>query len=122
MKPVSVIAIGLVCLVAASRLPAMDTFGLYQVNLLGDNYLINMNGQTRKLGFVTTRVVQAETLADAERLALRLVKLELRGKVLNRADDPPRLAVEDSVRIEPVVDDPRATGLRFVWFPLPVRG
>jgi len=119
MKSVLALVFGLLALVVPLRCPATAPVELYQVNLLGENYLINMNGQPRKLGFVTTRVVEAETLAEAERLALRLVKLELRGKILNRADDPPRLAVEESLRIERLDHDPLATGLGIVWFPLP---
>ena len=97
---------------------AENTINFYQVTVLGENYLINMNGQTRKLGFVTDKFVEAQSLQEAERLAVRLVKLELRGKILNQADDPPKLLVEDSARIEKLANGPQGNQLGLVWFPM----
>ena len=95
-----------------------EDFNLYQVDIVGENYLVNMNGNTRKLGFVTSKYVEAQSLAEAERLAVRLVKLHLRGKVLNMDKDPPEMKVVESLRIENLSGGPQESALGLVWYPM----
>jgi hypothetical protein len=53
----------------------------FQVMLQGRNFLLDLEGQARRYGFYTTRFVEAEDEAEAERAAVALVRddPELRG-------------------------------------------
>lgn len=110
-------ALWLVLLLIVQTTQAQEVF-LYQVDVVGENYLVNMNGNTRKLGFVTSKYVEAPSLEEAERLALRLVKLHLRGKVLNNDADPPQLLVAESLKLEKLSGGPQETALGLVWYPM----
>jgi hypothetical protein len=112
------LAICLCVLIGAQAVQAQD-FSLYQVDVVGENYLVNMNGNTRKLGFITSKYVEAPSLEEAERLAIRLVKLHLRGKVLNPEADPPQLSIAESIRLENLSGGPQEAALGLVWYPMP---
>jgi hypothetical protein len=46
----------------------------YKVMLEGRNFLINYEGKIEKLGFLTTRFVEADDPKDAELKAVQLIK------------------------------------------------
>ena len=75
-----------------------------QVTLQGRNFLLDLEGQTRRYGFYTTRFVEAEDEAAAELAAVALVRDEpdLRDAVLNSRDDPPMLYMSGIQEIAPM--------------------
>lgn len=52
----------------------------YRVMLHGENFLVIFDGKLKRVGFYTTRDVEADSFADAARKAVELVKNEYRLK------------------------------------------
>ncbi len=46
----------------------------YQVMVRGENFELEINGETQNLGFVTTRWVKAKSIEEAEIQAIQVVK------------------------------------------------
>jgi len=67
----------------------------WKVFLNGQNYLFDWEGKKRKVGFYTTRFVEAETAEIAKTVAVMAIQElpRLRG-ALNDPSDPPRVAAE----------------------------
>jgi hypothetical protein len=93
----------------------------YRVKLAGENIRLTMEGEVMKLGFLTTRLVEAQDEAQAEAQAeLNAVKLiredqKLAG-VLNERSDPPMIYCEGIEEIEPF-DPSSVVQLGFTFFP-----
>ena len=68
----------------------------YRVLLRGENFLLSLDGQPTRLGFYTVRFVRADTVEEAELLAVDLIRKDqgLRG-VLNQRPDPPMIFAEE---------------------------
>ena len=72
----------------------------WKVFLNGYNYLFEWEGQKRKMGFYTTRFVEAETAETAKTVAITAVReLPKLRAALNDPSDPPRVEAE---RVEPL--------------------
>jgi len=58
----------------------------YRVFLRGENFLMEVNGKATRIGFFTTRFVQANNRDGAELLAVDLIRSDkwLKGAVANR--------------------------------------
>jgi hypothetical protein len=69
----------------------------FRVFLKGQNFLLNVNGEPKRLGFFTTRFVHANNRDGAELLAVDLIRNDtwLRDSVLNERADPPRIFAEE---------------------------
>ena len=87
----------------------------YRVLILGENFLLNLGEGPRRMGFYTTRYVEARSEADAEHAAVGLVRddEDLPAVMLNEPDDSPMLYVEKIERVDTLAD---ARG--FTYFPM----
>ena len=90
----------------------------YRVFLKGQNFLIEVNGQPKRLGFFTTRFVQAKNREGAELLAVDLIQSDtrLRDSVLNERSDPPRIFAEE-IEVVDASDVPDVQS-GFSYFPM----
>ena len=81
----------------------------------GRNFLLNLDGGPRKLGFYAARFVEARDAEGAEHAAVDLIRGDaaLRGNVLNSRDDPPMLYAEE---IEEVGGSGADDGGGFSWY------
>jgi hypothetical protein len=84
----------------------------YRALIEGRNFLLTLNGKTRRHGFYQTVFVQASDPAEAEASALRAVKddAELKDLAQNNADDPPMLYVDALYELEGSGPLPQAEG------------
>lgn len=73
----------------------------YKVMLNGCNFRITLEGTVQRVGFYTTRFVEASDPEQAELQAVSLVKNdeELRAAVRNEPDDPPTIHLEEIVEV-----------------------
>lgn len=73
----------------------------YKVMLNGRNFQIPLEGTVQRVGFYTTRFVEANDPEQAELRAVALVKSdeELRTAVRNKPDDPPTIHLEEVVEV-----------------------
>lgn len=69
--------------------------------LNGRNFRITLEGVVQKLGFYTTRWVEANDPKEAELQAVALVKndTELRAAVRNEPEDPPTIFLEEVTEV-----------------------
>ena len=65
--------------------------------LEGKNFLINSDEGPTKMGFYTTRFVEAESPKEAENLSVELIKNDsnLTDSVLNEQADPPMIYLDN---------------------------
>jgi hypothetical protein len=90
----------------------------YRVLLKGQNFLLKINGEPERLGFFTTRFVQANNRDGAELLAIDLIRSDtwLRNSVLNERSDPPRIFAEEIDVVE--ASEVSEVGSGFSFFPM----
>lgn len=97
--------------------PSRSNLGrLYKVLIDGTNCWANLDGACRRLGFVTTRVVEALDPDQAEAVALAKLKEELRPILLNKPEDIPHYTITEIYE----VDEKTATGISragCTWYP-----
>ncbi len=76
--------------------------GRYRVMLNGKNFWMKVDDEPQRLGFYTTRFVEAPNSDQARQHALRLVREDpkLAGMVLNESSDPPMLSVGEIEEVE----------------------
>ncbi len=88
----------------------------FKVMLRGQNFLIMSDGQLQRLGFYTTRFVEAKDPKEAEMRAVQLVREDekLKGCVKNERPNPPMLFLEE---IEQVSRFPRNRGKGYTFYP-----
>ena len=69
----------------------------FKVFLRGENFIMRSEGEVKRLGFYTTRFVEAEDQNAAEECALDLLRQHrpLRDGLLNDREDPPKLFAEE---------------------------
>ena len=74
---------------------------LYSVTIRGENFCLKLNGEPARLGFYTTRFVEAGSVREAEYAAIDLLRADDKLQdVLNDKDDPPMMFVEEIEEIE----------------------
>ena len=78
--------------------------GRYRVLVHGVNFFLELDGERRRFGFYTTRVVRASGPEEAEAKAVELIRDDgqLSSNVLNQDDDPPMLYAEEVERLGPL--------------------
>lgn len=88
----------------------------YQVEIDAKNFLVEMDGELAKYGFISFQFVEADDSGAAERAAVQMLRddEELRGIVLNEETDPPVMDVTKIVELAPTVDLPSQPGR--VWY------
>ena len=69
----------------------------YRVFIRGENFLMNLDGMPQKLGFYTTRFVDAASEEAAENVVMDLLRgdSKLVNSVLNEGSDPPMMYAEE---------------------------
>lgn len=71
----------------------------YSVIVSGENFVLNIDGQQKTYGFVTTRNVKAASVEEAEKAAINLVEHDadlMTLMVENQSDlNPPTLFVDE---------------------------
>jgi hypothetical protein len=69
----------------------------FKVQLHGENFLLNLDGEIKKYGFYTTIFVKAENPQKAEKMAVILTHQNpnLRETVLNESADRPKINSEE---------------------------
>ncbi|HET6891788.1 MAG TPA: hypothetical protein VFH31_11850, partial [Pyrinomonadaceae bacterium] len=69
----------------------------YKVFVRGDNFLINLDGVNQKMGFYTTRFVEAQNEEAAEYAVMNMLRSDpkLVKGVLNEGSDPPMMYAEE---------------------------
>lgn len=87
----------------------------YRILLHGQNLLAELEGSLQYVGFYTTRIVEAGTEAEAESLAITVIRQDkkLLQMMRNEADDPPTFSVEEIVEF---VDESEARNTGFVFY------
>ena len=90
----------------------------YRVFLRGENFQMEVAGKSTRMGFFTTRFVQANNRDGAELLAVDLIRNDrwLKGAVSNPRTDSPRIFAEEIEAVEGAgVPD---VGSGFSFFPM----
>ncbi len=69
----------------------------FKVKLHGKNFLLNIDGEFKKLGFYATKFVKAENPQEAEKIAVILIHQNpnLRDAIINENTDRPTINVEE---------------------------
>jgi hypothetical protein len=69
----------------------------FKVQLQGENFLLNLDGELKKYGFYATKFVRAESPQEAEKIAVILMHQNptFRETVLNGSADPPKIGLEE---------------------------
>jgi len=87
----------------------------YKILAEGKNFLVNVNGMPEKMGFFTTRFLEASDQEEAQRMTLEVIRNQLQGVVLNAQSDPPTLII-DTVQKLDEFGDHHVPGSGFSWF------
>ncbi len=90
----------------------------YRVFIRGENFLIDLDGVEQKVGFYTTRFVEARGEEEAENAAIDLLRSDpklVRG-VRNQRDDTPMMYAEEIEEVESFGDF-LVPGRGFTFFP-----
>jgi hypothetical protein len=87
----------------------------YRVFLNGRNFSLKVDDRVQRLGFFTFRVIEASDGAEAERLAIEMLRQDrwLREATLNDRSDPRTIHVEEVVEAEPPDEGEGTPGLSF---------
>jgi len=69
----------------------------FKVQLHGENFLLNLDGELKKYGFHATQFVKAKSPQEAEKIAVILMHQNpnFRKTALNGSTDPPTISLED---------------------------
>lgn len=80
----------------------MDLIKKYKVFVRGENFLLKLDGKAGKVGFYTTRFVEARNDHEAEENAISALRNDptLRQGVLNEKSDAPMLFAEEIVELD----------------------
>jgi hypothetical protein len=89
----------------------------YQVEINGQNVLLEVDGRVAKYGFFTTRFVEAVDRSAAENAAVGMIREteRLRDLVRNTSGDPPIMDVTQIVELESF-DGIKNREPGFVWY------
>ena len=88
----------------------------FRVLMHARNVLIDTNGRPQRLGFFTTRVVEAANRNDAEGRAIELLRSDdwLNKSMLNVATDPFTVVAEEVDEASP----DEAAMIGYSWYPM----
>lgn len=91
--------------------------GKYRVMVKRENFWMRVDRKPQRLGFYTTRFVEAASIEEAKQRGIRLVREDpkLAGMGLNERSDPPIICVEEIEGVasfDSVASSP--TGLRSI--------
>ena len=77
----------------------------FKIELRGENFLLNLDGEPRKFGFHLSRYLRAVDEATAEKTASILVRQipTLKQGVCNNCEDPPRICLAQISEVNPLL-------------------
>lgn len=77
----------------------------FRIELCGENFLLNLDGEPRRFGFALTRYLQAVDEATAEKTAIIQARQlpALQHGLSNDAEDPPRIRLALIREVNPLV-------------------
>jgi hypothetical protein len=85
----------------------------YRVLLRGENFWLRIDERPRRMGFFTTRFVEAPDVEQAGQAALALLRGEGRLKPRNEATDAPLVFFDEIEEVQAADIQVVATGLSF---------
>ncbi len=76
----------------------------FRIELRGENFLLNLDGEPRKFGFHLSRYLRAVDAATAEKTAAIQVRQipTLKQGVGNNSEDPPRICLQQIREVNPL--------------------
>lgn len=91
------------------------TIPTYEVEINGRNFLLEVDGVAKRLGFYVLRYVDAKSPQEAAQAAVQAVREhESLASLLNDRSDPPMIFAEDVIELSEVPDpDEIELGLSF---------
>ena len=92
--------------------------GYYRVEINAKNFLVEMEGEVAKHGFITVRFVEADDPDAAELKAVQMLRddRELRPLVKNEPGDPPEMEVMEMAELDSFDGVEQPTGR--LWVPM----
>lgn len=81
---------------------------IYEVELNGQNFWLEVDGVPRRMGFYALRYVDAKSPQEASQAAVRAIRShESLANVLNERSDSPKVYAEDIIEVseEPQADE-----------------
>jgi hypothetical protein len=72
----------------------------FRVVVNGENFWLQVDGQQARMGFYTTRFVEAENALEAGHAAVRLLRIEGKLAPLNAHSDPPRVSIDKAELVD----------------------
>jgi hypothetical protein len=89
----------------------------FRVFIRGEHFLLNLDGERRKVGFYTTRFVEAPDEREAELAAIEILRNDpqLVKGVLNERSDPPMMYAEEITELADLEGCP-VPGTGFAFF------
>lgn len=88
----------------------------YRIRINGQNFLLNLNGTLTKFGFYTTRDIKAESLENAETIAVQLIENDeaLISQILNDRTDSPMTYIDEIRVLE--IDEERLKNFGYSFY------
>lgn len=81
----------------------------------GKNFKMNFNAKIQRVGFRTTRRLEAKNVRAAEKAAHDMIKNELKRQILNERNDPPVLETETIHEVDSFSNE-LTQGKGFAWY------
>ena len=90
----------------------------YRVTINGRNYLINVEGQPKRMGFFKIYFLEARDPQEAENLAVSKIVADPKwqGTLLNSADDPPMMCLDSLAELESF-EGVESVGTGYIFYP-----
>ena len=90
----------------------------YRVSINGTNFLVKLDGESKKMGFYATCFVEASHVKAAEYVAAQMLRdrKSLRDVVLNDPADPPLMNIENIVELVSAFDETQRPQPGLVWY------
>jgi hypothetical protein len=90
----------------------------FRVELRGENFLLNRDGEPRRFGFTLTRHLRAVDEAMAQKVATIMARQlpSLQHGLSNQSGDPPRILLQQIREVNPLLFAWRHKKLRFELF------
>ena len=87
----------------------------FRIDLRGENFLLNLDGEPRKFGFTLSRYLRAADEETAEKTAAIMARQlpALQHGLCNDSEDPPRINMQQIREVNPLLFSLRHKKIRF---------
>lgn len=87
----------------------------FRIELRGENFLLNFDGEPRKFGFTLSRYLRAadETIAEKTAAIMARQLPTLQHGLCNDSEDPPRISMPQIKEVNPLLYSLRQKKIRF---------